>query len=171
VLDAALAIADAEGLGAVTMQAVAARLGVTPMALYRHVGDKGELLDGLVERLLAELPVPGSDVGWAERLAELGTGMRRTARRHPHVFPLLLARPAVTQDARGVRDAVYDALAEAGVPPARVARVERIVSTAVLGFAASEVGGRLARHSRRVLDADFAGLLRMLQSFISSEAT
>jgi len=49
VLDAALALADESGLGAVTMHAVATRLGVTPMALYRHVGDKAALLDGLVE--------------------------------------------------------------------------------------------------------------------------
>ncbi len=52
ILEATLDIADKSGLDGVTMRAVADRLGVTPMALYRHVGDKQGLLDGLVERLL-----------------------------------------------------------------------------------------------------------------------
>src|SRR3954468_4228686 len=58
VLEASLAIADADGLDAVTMGAVARRLGVTPMALYRHVANKGDLLDGVVESLLDEIPTP-----------------------------------------------------------------------------------------------------------------
>src|SRR2546429_699060 len=47
------------------MRAVAARVGVTPMALYPYVGNKAALLDGLVGRLLAELPVPGSTAACA----------------------------------------------------------------------------------------------------------
>ena len=54
VLAAALRLADEQGLDAVTMHAVARRLQVTPMALYRHVDDKNALLDGLVEMLLTE---------------------------------------------------------------------------------------------------------------------
>ena len=57
VLDATLRLASEKGLTAVTMRAVAGRLGVSPMALYRHVGDKQGLLDGLVERLMAEVAV------------------------------------------------------------------------------------------------------------------
>lgn len=53
ILDTALALADERGLEAVSMRALADRLGVTPMALYRHVDSKAALLDGLVGRLLA----------------------------------------------------------------------------------------------------------------------
>src|SRR5690606_21008169 len=69
VLAAALAVADERGLDALTMQAVAARLGVTAMALYRHVRDKDDLLDGLVEALLTEFPPPDPGLPWRERLA------------------------------------------------------------------------------------------------------
>src|SRR5262249_58475082 len=58
VLRASMAIADSGGLGAVTMQAVARRLGGTPMALYRHVANKADLLDPLVQGLLTEVPPP-----------------------------------------------------------------------------------------------------------------
>lgn len=58
ILDAALLVADEHGLDAVTMQAVAQRLTVTPMALYRHMDGKQTLLDGLVERLLTSFPLP-----------------------------------------------------------------------------------------------------------------
>ena len=58
-LAASLQLADEQGLAAITMQAVADRLGVTPMALYRHVTNKADLLDGLVESILLEVPAAG----------------------------------------------------------------------------------------------------------------
>jgi len=75
ILDAALAIADEEGLEAVSMRAVAARVGVSPMALYPHVGSKEALLDGMVGRLLGELPAPtGPD--WQAGLRAAAHGVR-----------------------------------------------------------------------------------------------
>src|SRR3954447_7655253 len=109
VLDATLALAEERGLDAVSMRAVAARLGVTPMALYRHVGDKQGLLDGLVERLLADQPVTDPDLPRRDRLHHHGAAPRPTARRRPEVFGPLLARRAVTPAARRTRDSVYQA--------------------------------------------------------------
>lgn len=143
ILDAALAIADEEGLEAVSMRAVAARVGVSPMALYPHVGSKEALLDGMVGRLLGELPAPtGPD--WQAGLRAAAHGVRAVARAHPSAFVLLLSRPSVTPDAARAVDGVYQALLEAGVPAAQVPRLERMVSTFVLGFALSEVNGRFA---------------------------
>lgn len=155
VLTAALALADEGGLEELSMRAVARRLGVTPMALYRHVGDKGALLDGLVEVLLAELPKSGAGAGWRGRLGDMAAGLRATARRHPSVFPLLLLRPAVTPGALRVRAVVDDALREAGLPESEVRRAERMITTFVIGFAASESGGRFSAGPAE-LDAEFA---------------
>jgi len=155
VLTATLELADEKGLAAVSMRAVADRLGVTPMALYRHVGDKQQLLDGLVEWVLREVPLPDPALPWPERLEAMAQAMRTTARRHPDVFPLLLRRPAVTPGAARVREAVYAALRGAGVPEPDVARTERMLSTFVLGFAASEAGGRFTVDAAQ-LDADFS---------------
>jgi AcrR family transcriptional regulator len=158
ILDAALSIADEDGLDAVSMRSVAARVGVSPMALYPYVGSKAALLDGLVGRLLGELiadgtphPLPAVGAGpgqrsqdWREGLRTLGNRMRALARRHPSAFMLLLSRPSVTPEAAAAVDVVYQGLLEAGVPPRDVPRIERLVSTFVLGFAASEVNGRFA---------------------------
>jgi AcrR family transcriptional regulator len=158
ILDAALAIADEQGLAAVTMRAVAARVGVTAMALYPHVRSKEDLLDGLVGRLLTELSLPDPAKPWQDRLREIGRSLRETARRHPAVMPLLFARPAVTPDAVRVVDAVYQALIDAGVPDGDVARVERLVSTFVLGYAISETGGRFDAGDPRERRAQLKGV-------------
>jgi AcrR family transcriptional regulator len=166
ILTAALELADHDGLDALTMGGVAERLSVSPMALYRHVGNKAELMDGLVERLLNEFPSPPSDRPWSERLSTLAANIRSSAHRHPTVFPLLLQLPTSTPQAQDTRDGVRGALREAGVAEDRVAQVERLVSTAILGFTVSEVAGRFRRHSKRQLDADFEALQDLLASFI-----
>jgi AcrR family transcriptional regulator len=171
VIDAAMQLADESGLDAVTMHAVALRLGVTPMALYRHVDDKQALLDGMVERLLTGYPLPPADAPWPGRLTAMAEAIRSTARRHPAVFPLLLTRPAVTPDARAVRDYVQAALREAGLAADDAARAERLISTAVLGFAASEAAGRFRHHAQTVIDEDFAVLLRWLRLAMPPGAT
>jgi AcrR family transcriptional regulator len=153
ILDAALALADERGLAAVSMRAVAERTGVTPMALYPQVGSKAELLDGMVERLLTELVPPaaaarepaaaGADgQDWRVRLRALAHAFRKLAHGHPWAATLLFSRPSVTPDAARVVDLVYTNLLEAGVPASEVPRVERLVSTYMIGWVASEVGGR-----------------------------
>ena len=146
ILDAALDIADERGLDAVSMRALADRVGVTPMALYRHVKDKAALLDGMVGRLLAAVLPPESpdERNWEERLDALAHASREVTQRHPWAAHLLFSRPAITADAVRVVDIIFLALLEAGVPEAEVPRLERMISTFVIGFAASEASGRFA---------------------------
>ena len=139
------------------------------MALYRHVANKADLLDGIVEFLLTEFPSPLAGP-WADRLAGLADAIRASAQRHPTVFPLLLQRPVTTPRARRARDGVYSALKEAGVEESRIPQTERLISTAILGFATSEAAGRFRNHSPRQLDADFAVLQELLGQFIESES-
>ncbi len=169
-LAAALAIADEHDLGAVTMGAVAGRLGVTPMALYRHVTGKAGLLDGMVELLLTEFPPPPAGLPWPERLAALAANIRASAQRHPSVFPLLLQRPATTPQALRTREGVYAALRQAGLAGEQIPQAERLISTAILGFAASEAAGRFRNHAGPQRDADFTALQRMLGDYIRSQA-
>jgi AcrR family transcriptional regulator len=143
VLDAALALADEQGLEAVSMRAVAARLGVTPMALYRHVGTKAGLLDALVARLLAEIPLPDPGAAWDERLRAMARGLRDAAQLRPSLPALLLARPVVDPAGLRIVEAMYAALRDAGVPAPEIPRLERLVSTFALGWLASEAAGRL----------------------------
>jgi hypothetical protein len=107
-----------------------------------------------VEHLLLELPLPEPTLPWQARLDALAAATRATARKHPRVFPLLLQRPAATPGALRARDAVYGALRDAGVDESAIPRVERLVSTFVLGFASSEATGRFTATPEQ-LDEDF----------------
>jgi AcrR family transcriptional regulator len=148
ILHAAVDIADERGLAAVSMRSVAQRVGVSAMALYPHISNKEALLDGMVDVLLAEqLPLLDRtrDVDWRDRLMVIAQGIRALAARHPSAFSLLLSRPSITPDALKATDAVYQALVDAGIPEPQVPRIERLLSTFVLGFAASEVNGRFSK--------------------------
>ncbi|GAB3585517.1 TetR/AcrR family transcriptional regulator C-terminal domain-containing protein [Amycolatopsis endophytica] len=149
ILEAALGVADERGLESVSMRAVAQRVGVSAMALYPHVSNKEALLDGMVDVLLAELlslrePVP-AEAGWWTRLRTVAYAARELSARHPSAFSLLIARPSVTPDAIRATDLVYQALLDAGVPDDQVARVERLFTTFVIGFTASNVNGRFSK--------------------------
>src|SRR4051794_24059712 len=86
----ALAVADPEGLGAVTSRRVAQLHGVAPMALYRHFPDKEGLLAALAGRLLAGAAVPEpDDRPWHEQLRDLLTGFIDALRPHPNAAMLV----------------------------------------------------------------------------------
>jgi len=83
VVHAAVAIADAEGLDAVSMRRLAADLGVGPMSLYRHVENKDELVTLMTEEVFgeSELPIPGPD-GWRAKLELISRRQWELCRRH-----------------------------------------------------------------------------------------
>jgi AcrR family transcriptional regulator len=142
ILDAALAVAAERGLDGVSMRAVAQRLGLTPMALYGYFRSKDDLLDAVLGRLLAEIPPPPAGLGWREVIEHLAYGLRAVGARHPSALPLLFTRPAVSPAAVRIVDVVYQALLAAGVPAPEVPRLERMLSTFVIGHVTSEVNGR-----------------------------
>jgi DNA-binding transcriptional regulator YhcF (GntR family)/AcrR family transcriptional regulator len=83
VLRTAIAIADAEGLAAVSMRRLAAGLGVGPMSLYRHVAHKDELVTQMVDQVFGEpeLPAPGPE-GWRAKLELVSRRQWELSRRH-----------------------------------------------------------------------------------------
>ncbi len=135
------------------MRAVADRVGVTPMALYPHVGSRAALLDGMVGQLLVRLLPEGEEgaegadateppADWSAEPADFAHRARLLAEEHPWSVQLLFSRPAITPSAVRSVDRIYTALLAAGLPPSQVPRVERMLSTFVIGHLASEVGGR-----------------------------
>lgn len=92
VLQAALAIADLEGLDALTMRRLGSDLGVDPMSLYNYVEGKDSLLDGLVELLWEEVTSPAKGADWSKQLQTFARSIRKVFHRHPQAAPLLLGR-------------------------------------------------------------------------------
>src|SRR3712207_9297497 len=68
VLRAAVALADDVGIQALSMRNLAERLGVVPMALYKHVANKEQLLDGMVEVIVGEIDPPAQGVDWKDAI-------------------------------------------------------------------------------------------------------
>ncbi len=98
ILEAALAYIDEHGLPTLTMRRLGQELGVEAMALYRHVPSKEELLDGVVESLVAGIQQDDDVIdtpqdGWQDFLQRLAHGVRRMALAHPKAFPLVASRP------------------------------------------------------------------------------
>jgi AcrR family transcriptional regulator len=94
VVDVALELVDERGVEALSMRAIAARLGCEAMSLYRHVPNKAALLDAVGQRVVAELDVPDPGRGeWQEVICELMRELRRVALRHPGAFSLLNRQP------------------------------------------------------------------------------
>jgi AcrR family transcriptional regulator len=82
VLRAAVALADESGIESLSMRNLAERLGVVPMALYKHVANKEELLDGMVEVVVGEIDPPPRGVEWKDAVRQRILSARGTLLRH-----------------------------------------------------------------------------------------
>lgn len=163
ILDHALALADEEGLGAVSMRAVARRIGLTSMALYPYIGSKQAVLDGLVDLLLTDVLARASAAGgdWRDRLRAVGHATRGVAAAHPGAFPLLSLRRSDTGGGRPVAELIYAALLEAGVPEPAVRRLQRLIWTVLLGYGTAEVTGRFTDDAVGPTDPDLPAHRRL----------
>ncbi len=140
VLDAALGLADEHGLEALTMRRIGQVLGVEGMALYNHVANKDEILDGIVECVLAEIPLPSTEGDWKQEMRERAVAARRVFLRHPWAIGLLEARHAKSSQARlGYYDAVLGCLRAAGFTPTLSMQAFSIIDSFVYGFILQEL--------------------------------
>ena len=83
VVEAAIQIADRDGIDAVSMRKLAVHFGVDPMSLYHHVRDKGDLLASMVDTVVAGIHTDLPDGAWTERIRHLILSARATVLRHP----------------------------------------------------------------------------------------
>jgi AcrR family transcriptional regulator len=94
VATAAIALADTQGLGAVTMRAIAQVLGVVPMSLYTYVPGKAELLDLMLDTVYLQMPRGDlSGLPWRERLAAVAQENRDLFTLHPWIAEVATSRP------------------------------------------------------------------------------
>jgi TetR/AcrR family tetracycline transcriptional repressor len=142
VVQRGLALADAEGLEAVTIRRLAADLGVTPMALYWHFRNKEELLAGLADSVWAELDVdvdPAAD--WADQLRRLLESLVRVLRVHPSASSLLMEGEKRTSEAAQIAlETALRVLHRGGFDPKHAAEIARSALFAAIMLARSEPG-------------------------------
>jgi AcrR family transcriptional regulator len=152
VLASALELVDREGLSALSMRRLGAKLGVEAMALYRYAEGKDALLDGLVEALYLELeerlaaePEQAEGLAWRARLHLIAAAMYDVCLAHPHVVPLLatrmLAVPLARRPAAVLRDheRVLALLRQGGLHDVRSAAVFQAFTAWLLGYVSVEL--------------------------------
>ena len=83
ILRTAVALADEGGVDSLSMRRIAQELGVVPMALYKHVANKDEMLDGMVDVVVGEIDPPLADADWKTAIRERVLSARRALLRHP----------------------------------------------------------------------------------------
>jgi AcrR family transcriptional regulator len=153
VVAAALELADREGLGGVTMARVAAELGASTMSLYRHVHDKQELLEAIVEYALAEIPVVTKDNRpWRVRLEENAVLVREATLRHPAMIEVVLSQDVYGPAAMQFGLETMALLQEAGFDEDSAIRGFMALRNHMIGALAWEIsrfrhgGGEFHRH-------------------------
>lgn len=130
----AIALADAEGLDAVSMRRVAAELGVVPMALYKHVGGKEELVNAMVDATLREIDVLESPSDWRPAVRARVLAARRVQLAHPWLRRALETRTTRTPAVLGHTDAVIGAFRGAGFSDPLTHHVMHALGSRLWGF-------------------------------------
>ncbi len=159
----ALAVIAADGAGSLSMRALAARLGVVPGALYRHVRSKEQLCDLAVDGVLAEVDTRTDHVlGWAERVKVLARRLRAALENHPGIAALLKTRDPLGPHSLALAEAFLNPLQDAGLPARATAQAFSLVYDYTLGFALSD---RTTVNEQRVQDP---ATRRQLHAFFRS---
>lgn len=139
VVDTAVAVADAEGLTAVTMRRIGAELGVATMSLYRYVGDKDDLLLRMMNAALAvRFDPPSPTQGWRATVEAACRALWARFRRHPWLAAALsLTRPQTLPDAMAYTEHILRGLAPLGLDPAGAFDTHLVLLNYVRGIAIS----------------------------------
>jgi AcrR family transcriptional regulator len=140
VVDEALALVDEAGLDALSMRAVAARLGVEAMSLYRHVADRDDLVAALADRVLLEIGVPPPGTPWRDALRGRARSTRSVFLRHPSAKLVVEACATMTPVRLAGSDAVVGLLLADGFDPTLAYRALLLLDSYVYGFAMQELG-------------------------------
>ena len=138
VLAAAVALADQEGLDAVSMRKVGQQLGVEAMSLYNHVANKDDILDGIVDIVVGEIELPRDDDDWKTGMLRRARSHRDMFRRHPWALWLMESRTNPGPTSLGYYDAVIGCLRKAGFPIALAAHAFAVLDSFIYGFVVQE---------------------------------
>jgi AcrR family transcriptional regulator len=138
VLEAAMSLADEAGIDAVTMRRLGEELGVGPMALYRHVANKDDLVDAMVDVVFAEIGLPSPTPDWRASMRDRAIAVREALLRHRWATGMLESRvnpgPANLQH----HDAVIGCLRAGGFDIAMAAHAYSLLDAYIYGFAATQ---------------------------------
>jgi len=134
VLRAAIALADAGGIEAVTMRKLARELGVEAMSLYNHVANKNEILAGMIDLVAGEIDMPDDAGDWKSAIRRSAVSSRDAVLRHPWVSALSMSQQSGGPARLRHEDWLLRTLREAGVSKEVTYHALHIIRAYVEGF-------------------------------------
>jgi AcrR family transcriptional regulator len=138
ILGTAVALADEGGLDALSMRKIAQALGVVPMALYKHVANKNELLDGMIDVVVGEIDPPAGDTDWKTAIRLRVLSARRMLLRHPWapgvIESRMKARATPTPAVMEYLDSMIGILRAGGFSIDLVHHAMHVMGSRLLGF-------------------------------------
>jgi TetR/AcrR family tetracycline transcriptional repressor len=176
IIAAAVELVDANGVGALSMRKLGASLGVEAMSLYNHVVNKDDVLDRILDQVLAEIELPDPDLPWDDQIRSLATSFRLAGHRHPGVFPLFGSRSITSLEGFRSLEQSYTALRGAGLSPEDALDGFTALAAFAFGYVLTELGGLVDGALAHTWDldeldlADRPHLLEMGQSLAHRDA-
>jgi AcrR family transcriptional regulator len=137
-LRSAIVVADAGGIGALTIRSLAEELGVKPMSVYYYVANKDEILDAIVDIVFSEIDLPSPGSEWRAEMRRRAISARAVLRRHPWAIPLLQSRTNPGSATLRHLDANIGTLRAGGFSVEMTAHAYALIDSYVYGFALSE---------------------------------
>ncbi|TDK25437.1 TetR family transcriptional regulator [Arthrobacter crusticola] len=159
VLEAAVALADEIGIESLSMRRLAQELGVVPMALYKHVANKEELLDGMVDVIVGEIDPPAADADWKSGVRSRILSARHTLQRHAWARRAIETRTAMTPRVLDYMDSFVGVFLTGGLSLDLTHHAMHALGGRVWGFT-QELFEDPAAPAPAVSDADRAEMLR-----------
>jgi Transcriptional regulator len=138
VLRAAIALADAGGIESLTMRKLGVELGVEAMSLYRHVANKGDLLDGMIDGVFGEIDLPSGGIDWRTAMRRRAISAREVLSRHRWAIGLMESRATPGPATLRHHDTVLGTLRGAGFSIAMAAHAYSALDSYIYGFALQE---------------------------------
>ena len=138
VLQAAVALADEGGVGALSMRRLGQVLGVEAMSLYNHVAGKGDLLDGMIDVVFGEIGLPPAVGGWKSAMRARALSARAVLGRHRWAIGLMESRKTPGRATLRHHDAVLGCLRGAGFSIELTAHAYSLLDSYIYGFALQE---------------------------------
>jgi AcrR family transcriptional regulator len=152
IVAAAIEIADDDGLEAVSIRRLATKLDARPMSLYSHIGRKGDLIDLMVDEVMAGAIIPGGPPtdDWRGALRQIAQRTRESTRAHPWMIAAAFHHPFLGPNTLRHIDQSLAAVSELPLSPDRKRAVLLAIDTYTLGFVRWEVRSLKATEGKGV---------------------
>lgn len=134
VLRAAVALADQTGIESLSMRRLAEELGVVPMALYKHVANKEELLDGMIDVVVGEIDPPVNGAEWKSAIRQRILSARRALLRHPWAPQVIESKKSPTPVVLAYMDSMIGLFRAGGFSVSLTHHVMHTIGGRIMGF-------------------------------------